>query len=407
MIVTSRVEGRRMEMVPKEEIEGRIDRFQSKLEQQNLDGAFIMQNADLFYFSGTIQKSVLFIPRNNEPLLMVMKSCQRAMDESPLKQIIPVKDIRETFSIIRDYGYSEVAALGLEMDVLPANYYLWFQKSLPESRWLDVSDQIRRIRMIKSPYEVAQIERAAVILDKGLRGITKIIAEGVTELEVDGYLNLMARREGHMGILRMRGFNKEMTYAHVLSGETGSTVSLCDTATGGTGTTPAMAQGAGFRRIKRNEPIGIDYGVGINGYLGDEFRTYVIGALSSHLEKVYDTARYILELLVREAKPGITCSYLYLLAEKEAERYGYEDFFMGHGEGKVKFIGHGIGLEIDEYPIFSPYSADKLEEGMVIALEPKFILPGQGIVGLEDDYVITSSGLRRLTLTDQGVMRIP
>jgi Xaa-Pro aminopeptidase len=167
-----------------------------------------------------------------------------------------------------------------------------------------------------------------------------------------------------------------------------------------------MAQGAGFRRIRRNEPIGIDYGIGINGYLGDEFRTYVVGELPENLQRAYGCAQEILNLMVQQARPGVPWSQLYFLAEKEAEKQGYADFFMGHGEGKVKFIGHGIGLEIDEYPIISPHFSDPLEEGMVIALEPKFIFPGQGVVGLEDDYVVTSSGLKRLTLTDQGVMGI-
>jgi Xaa-Pro aminopeptidase len=132
----------------------------------------------------------------------------------------------------------------------------------------------------------------------------------------------------------------------------------------------------------------------------------VIGELSSNLEKAYELARNILQLLIQEAKPGISWSHLYFLAEREATRHRYDDLFMGHGEGKVKFIGHGLGLEIDEYSILSPYFPDSLEEGMVAALEPKFIFPGQGVVGLEDDYVVTSSGLRRLTLTDQGVMKI-
>jgi Xaa-Pro dipeptidase len=395
-----------METVPREEIEARIAKFQTVLDARNLDGAFVIQNVDLFYFSGTIQKSLLFIPREREPLLMVVKSYERARRESPLEQIVPIKEMREAFDIIRDFRYHEIKALGLEMDVVPASCYLWFQRHLPEVLWVDVSNEIRRQRMIKSPYEVHNISRAAVILDKGLTGIREIISEGMTELEVDGYLNLIARREGHMGILRMRGFNQEMTYAHVLSGETGSTVSFCDTATGGVGTTPAMAQGAGFRRIRRNEPIGIDYGVGINGYLGDEFRTYVVGDLPANLQRAYGCAQEILHLLVEEARPGVPCSQLYFLAEKEAEKRGYADFFNGYGEGKVRFIGHGIGLEIDEYPIISPRFSDPLEEGMVMALEPKFIFPGQGVVGLEDDYVVTSSGLERLTLTDQGVMRI-
>ncbi|MBW2408977.1 MAG: aminopeptidase P family protein, partial [Deltaproteobacteria bacterium] len=159
-------------------------------------------------------------------------------------------------------------------------------------------------------------------------------------------------------------------------------------------------------RIKTNEPIGIDYGVAVNGYIGDQFRTYVIGALSDTLKKAHECSRNIHLLLSQEAKPGVSCSHLYNLALEMATENGYSDFFMGHGEGQVQFVGHGIGLEIDEYPLISPRYNGILEAGMVFALEPMFVLPKEGIVGLEDDYLVTSEGLRRLTLTEQAVVHI-
>ncbi|MBW2489477.1 MAG: aminopeptidase P family protein, partial [Deltaproteobacteria bacterium] len=93
-------------------------------------------------------------------------------------------------------------------------------------------------------------------------------------------------------------------------------------------------------------------------------------------------------------------------AAQKAEQEGLADFFMGYGEGQVKFIGHGIGLEIDEYPIISSRFEGQLENGMVLALEPKFVFPQTGVVGLEDDYVMTAEGLKRLTLTDQSLIQI-
>jgi Xaa-Pro dipeptidase len=395
-----------MERLEKEEIEARIAKIQSVLDARGLGGVFIVQNVDVYYFSGTIQNSVLFIPREGSPILLVSKSYQRAREESPLNEVIPVNHRRSILTVLGDYGHHTMEAVGLEMDVLPANYYLWFKNNFKGCRFLDFSQEIRRVRMIKSPYEIEQIRKAALILDRGFDEIRGVIQEGMTELEVDGHLALIARREGHMGILRMRGWNQEMTYAHVLSGENGAAISFCNTATGGTGNTPAMAQGASFRRIRRNEPIGIDYGIGVNGYLGDEFRTFVIGELPATLETAHDCSRRIHQVLVREARPGVSCSHLWILAENLVKGEGLEEYFMGHGEGKVKFIGHGLGLEIDEYPVISAEFAQELEEGMVIAIEPKFIFPGVGVVGLEDDYLVTSSGLKRLTLTEQAVIRL-
>jgi Xaa-Pro dipeptidase len=395
-----------METVPKAEIETRISRFQAQLAAASLDGAFILQNADLFYFSGTIQTAVLFVPSIGDPVLMVQKNHERARLESSLNHVIAVKNKNRIPQVLNDFEFDQITTAGLEMDVLPANLYLWFQQTLPQCRWTDVSGIIRKLRMLKSAYEIEQIEKAAAILHTGLTQIKSVIRVGMTELEIDGHLAMIARREGHMGTLRMRGWNQEMTYAHVLSGDSGSAVSLLNSPQGGTGNTPAMAQGAGFRRIKKNEPIGIDYGVAVNGYVGDQFRTYVIGDLSDPLKKAYACARDILALLTQKARVGVACAELYAAAAAKATEEGLGDFFMGYGEGQVKFIGHGIGLEIDEYPVISPRFGAVLEKDMVLALEPKFVFPHKGVVGLEDDYQVTSNGLKRLTRTDQALIQI-
>jgi Xaa-Pro dipeptidase len=395
-----------MEIVPKNEIEQRLRRFQAELAAIDLEGAFILQNADIFYFTGTIQSSVLFVPSQGQPILMVQKNLQRARNESGLNAIVPIKNKSQIPRVLGDFGWVQLSRAGLEMDVLPANLYLWFQKAISRCRWVDVSDCIRKLRMIKSVYEVEQIKRAATILHIGFAEIKKVIHAGMTELEIDGHLAMIARREGHMGTLRMRGWNQEMTYAHVLSGENGAVVSMLKSPHGGSGNTPAMAQGAGFRRIKPNEPIGIDYGVAINGYIGDMFRTFVIGKLCGSLEKAYSCAQEILALLAEKAQPGISCGQLYEAAVEKAVKEGLGDFFMGHGEGQVKFVGHGIGLEIDEYPIISPHFDGVLEAGMVLALEPKFVFPQKGLVGLEDDYLVTANGTERLAQTDQALIQI-
>ena len=395
-----------MHTVPYQEIHQRIGRFQAQLAARQLNGAFILQNADLYYFSGTIQSAVLFVPADGEPLLMVLKNLKRAELESSLENIIPVENKNIIPHILKDFGFSRLVQAGLEMDVLPTNMYLWFQQSLPQCGWKDISSLIRRLRMVKSDYEIEQIKKSAAVLHTGLTELKHIIREGITELEIDGHLAMIARREGHMGTLRMRGWNQEMTYAHVLAGDSGATVSLLNSPHGGTGNTPAMAQGAGFRKIGRNEPIGIDYGIAINGYIGDQFRTYVVGTLSERLKRAYACSQDILTILVGKARPGISCAELYEAAAQRAEQEGLADFFMGYGEGQVNFIGHGIGLEIDEYPIISPRFEGQLENGMVLALEPKFVFPQTGVVGLEDDYVMTAEGLKRLTLTDQSLIQI-
>jgi Xaa-Pro aminopeptidase len=392
--------------VQPQEIDQRLARFQTALAAHDLDGALLFQNVDIFYFSGTIQSSILFIPTQGDPLLMVQKGFERAREECPLKNIIAVNGRSSISNTLRDFGIHGPRRLGLEMDVLPAQLYLWLAETFAQWRFADVSLLVRTLRMIKSPYEIAQIRKAAAVLHQGFTEIQGFIREGVSELEIDGRLAFIARREGHMGILRMRGWNQEMTYAHVLSGDSGSVVTFLNSPHGGSGNTPAMAQGASFRQIKKNEPIGIDYGVGINGYLADQFRTFVIGELPPDLDRAHQCSREIHELFMREAKPEISCPELYAMAKDFASRRGLGDSFMGHGEGQVRFIGHGLGLEIDEFPVITPNFEGTLAEGMVIAFEPKFVFPGRGVVGMEDDYLVTPSGVERITLTDQILMKV-
>jgi Xaa-Pro aminopeptidase len=395
-----------MEKVQPQEIGQRLARFQADLAGHDLNGALLFQNVDIFYFSGTIQSSILFIPVTGDPVLMVQKGLERVKEECPLKNILSVNGRSSIRKMLGDFGIQGSQRLGLEMDVLPAQLYLWLTETFPDCTFVDVSLLIRRRRMIKSPYEIDQIRKAAAVLHQGFTEIQEFIREGVSELEIDGRLAFIARREGHMGILRMRGWNQEMTYAHVLSGDSGSVVTFLNSPHGGSGNTPAMAQGASFRQIRTNEPIGIDYGVGINGYLADQFRTFVIGELPPDLQKAHQCSREIHELFAEKAKPGIPCPELYAMAKDMALQRGLGDCFMGHGEGQVRFIGHGLGLEIDEFPIIAPNFEGSLAEGMVMAFEPKFVFPGRGVVGMEDDYLVTATGVERLTLTEQALITV-
>lgn len=392
---------RSVQEVPPEELRQRLMLFQTGLVAHDLDAALMFQNVDVYYFSGTIQSSVLFVPAHGDPILMVQKGLQRAKQECPFENVVAVSGKSDLSGTLNDFGIRQIDRLGIEMDVLPVYLYMRLSEFFPQCSFEDVSLVIRKQRMIKSRYETAQIRKAAAILHQGYMEIQGFVKEGVSELEIDGRLGFIARREGHMGILRMRGWNQEMTHAHVLSGDSGSVVTFLNSPHGGRGNTPAVAQGASFRRIRKNEPIGIDYGVGINGYLADQFRTFVIGTLPSDLGKAHQCSRQIHDLFVREAGPGVSCAHLYAMSKDFASRAGFGDYFMGHGEGQVRFIGHGIGLEIDELPVIAPNFEGALAQGMVIAFEPKFVFPGKGVVGMEDDYLITSSGVERLTLTEQ------
>jgi len=395
-----------MEPVPAEETAARLARFQQTLGEQGLDSALVLHNVGLYYYAGTVQTSFLRVPVRGEPLLLAIKSAERARRESPLERVVPLEGRRALPQALEAQGAPLAGRVGLELDVLPAAFFLWLQRTFPSCEWVDVSGLIRTQRMVKSDYEVAQIRRALEVEDRAFMDLTRFIREGMSELEVDGRLAMLGRTGGHQGIVRMRGWNQEMTYAHVLSGPNGDAASYLNSAHGGAGTCCAMPQGAGHRTIRRNEPIEVDYSVGINGYLGDQSRTYVIGDLPPSLQKAHDCSRRIHDRFAETAVPGVPCRDVYAAAAAEAERAGLAHAFMGHGPNQVRFVGHGIGLEVDELPILAPRFDLPLAPGMVLALEPKFVLPGEGAVGLEDDYLVTEDGVERLSLTPQAVLRV-
>ena len=313
---------------------------------------------------------------------------------------------RDIKRVLRKHGIDSPHAVGLEFDVLPVAHFVRFQKVFPDVSFSDVSFLIRRLRMVKTPFEIEQIEKAVGAAEKTLSKARECIREDVTELEVDGLLGGHARSQGDQGRLRMRGWNLEMLHSHVLCGKTAAISSFTETAIGGLGTTPAIAQGAGYKEIKPNEPILVDIGVGINGYVADLTRTFVIGELPERFYKGYKVIQEVEALAEAEIRPGLLCSRLYRDAVELAETRGFGEYFMGFGQGKVDFIGHGLGLEIDEIPVLAKRYHSPLEEGMVFAIEPKMVFPGEGAIGLENDYLVTSHGVRKLSQFDGGIIHL-
>jgi Xaa-Pro dipeptidase len=232
------------------------------------------------------------------------------------------------------------------------------------------------------------------------------LVEGMREVEFASILEKRARELGHQGILRMRGFNQELFYGHIFSGPDATVISHLDAPLGGKGMNPSVAQGAGLRTIRRGEPVVVDFVGNVGGYLIDQTRIMVIGDLDDEVEEGFGQARTIADAVVSAAAPGVLWSSLWDVATVTARDLGVTDRFMGPEGQQVRFVGHGIGLEVDEYPFLAPRLDLELEAGMVFALEPKIFHPGVGISGIEDTYLVTEEGLERLTVTEREIIRV-
>ena len=390
---------------PKSEIDARIHALQESLEHQGLDGALIVHHTNLFYLSGTSQSCHLFIPRSGRPLLMVRKSYQRALQESPLEQIIEVKSLKSIPGILQERGFA-LSTLGLELDVMPYNTWQFYTKIFRDVNLLDISDPIRKIRMIKSDHEIRLLQGACAVLDQVFAEVPAMVRPGMTEIELASLFEAGMRRRGYAGCSTMRAFNQDFFLGNLTSGASGAVPSYFDGPVGGCGLTPANnPHGAGWKTIAPGEIIYIDYTCLINGYTADGARMFALGSASEPMRRAHAAALSILERVTAMIRPGVICEDIYDQALAMAMDLGLQNHFMGIGSDRVRFIGHGVGLELDEYPVFAKGMKMALAPGMTFALEPKFVFP-EGAVGIENTYALQADGLRVLTHAPQDIVVI-
>lgn len=394
-----------MELTPRSELESRIARLQARLvAASDAEAVFIFQAADLFYFTGTTQDAWLVIGREGPPLLLVRRSLERARAESALEHILPLENPREIPRLLAGHGLGGLKRVGLEFDVLPVQQYARVGRLFPTMQFVDASALIREVRMVKSPYEIACIRRAAAIQDRMAAKLRDVVRPGMTELALAAEIEAEARRHGHQGIIRTRRFNMECFFGHLLSGENGAIPSWMETPTGGTGLSPAVGNGVGRRRIQPHEPILLDYAGACDGYHADQSRLFSLGALADDLVKAHQACLDILAEVLANLRPGAKAGEVFARAVALAERLGYADRFMNTGPAQVSFVGHGVGVELDEIPYLAAGTNLTIEAGMTLAVEPKIVFPGRGIVGVEDTVLVTTGDPEFLTVTPRELV---
>ncbi|MGE5228681.1 MAG: M24 family metallopeptidase, partial [Deltaproteobacteria bacterium] len=294
-------------LVPAAELAARIAGLQAALAGRELDAALLRQNADLYYFAGTVQQSYLYVPAEGEATLFVRKVAERARLESALGAIVALSSVDDLPSLVAERYGRLPARLGLELDVLPVTQFRRLEGLFPEAACEDVGRAVVRQRAVKSAWEIARIAVAAAVADEVGRLIPGLLEEGLTEVAFAGRVEAEARRLGHEGYIRMRGFNQEMFYGQLLTGVSGCVPSYLDTPLAGTGLSPSVAQGPGFRRIGRGEPVVFDFVPVRDGYMADFTRMYALGPVDPELLRVHDVALRVQEAATAAARPGAPC----------------------------------------------------------------------------------------------------
>lgn len=391
--------------VPYAELESRLRRFRDNMDNLNPDWKIcaIFSKINQFYLTGTMQNGVLIIPRDAEAIFYVRKSYRRAMDESKFPNIVPIKSFREVaehMEVSRDVVY-------VEKESLPLAHFERFNKHLgfKETRSLDLA--ILKTRVLKSDFEVELIKTAGSIHFEAMeKKAPALLREGISEAEFGGNLIREMIKLGHQGITRLSTYNSELYLGNISFGDSGNYYNSFDGPAGLRGFSAAVPLLGSFdRKLQKNSVALVDTGCCYCGYYSDKTTIYSLGKIP---DKAYDYHKKCVEIQNKTAellKPGETPASVYKKVLKTIDS-DFDENFMGFGPNKVKFLGHGIGLVIDEYPAIANGFNEEIRENMVFAIEPKKGLEGFGMVGIENTFLVTDKGGVSLSGDKDEIIRV-
>lgn len=389
--------------MPRIEIDRRLEKLKQRLLHGGFDGALLLHPADLVYFTGTAQQSILYVPPEGDELLFVTKSVERAHIDSPLERIYKLKHIGAFAAALEAHGIDMSGVTGIEADVLPVSIHRHFLRSFPNAEWVDATPLIQDIRAVKTPLEEECLRRAGSNLAGVFKEIGEYMRPGMSEYEADAEFLRLLRRRGDHSLNRIRRWNLEFVFGCVSSGPSAAFPIAFDGPVGYPGLSAATGVGSGRRKLRMGEPVLIDAVSGWDGYMADMTRIFHFGVPDPFW---IETQAFIIELnsyIEQHLAPGNLPSQIYTGVMKRVREAGFSEVFMGCGENQVRFIGHGIGLELDEPPVIAKRFDIPIAKGNCIAIEPKIIFPGRGGVGLENTYLITADGFEKLTPLDEDI----
>ncbi len=371
--------------IPKSETTSRTTRLQNLLRSEELDGALLMSVAELYYYSGIGSPGVVYVPTDGEPIRLSERNLNLVKTYSPLTDIRPLGRLSMLFDTLNVDSASQVA---IEGDVMPFSLVTFLQSRAKDTRLVDGSNLFRQIRSVKSDYEVDLMEKAATLVDESFEYCIEIADPEMTEIELALRLDTWMVERGHAGFITTRSFNMAMVqYSYVVSSG-GSALNTYFTPISGQGLSLKYTFGSSWRKLGRNRPFIVDTVGNCEGYLSDTTRTFVCGQFTPEIRDQLDALSQIRELIIRSMKPGNSLGELHNEVMHLSEELGIHDNFMGTNSDKVVFLGHGVGLELDELPIF--YSkGPPLSPGNTLACEPKIIVPGEILLGIEDTFAVT------------------
>lgn len=383
------------------ELKQRRDKIRVLMAQQGIDAALFTCNVNLIYTYGQVVSGYLYLPLNDSARLFIKRP-----NNIEGEHIRPIRKPEQLPDLLTEQGLPLPQRLMLEGDELSFNEYRRLAACFPSAEVLPCgSALVRQARSVKTELEIELFRRSGLAHAKAYAQIPTVYRPGMTDRELSIEIERLMRLEGNLGIFRVFGQSMEIFMGSLLAGDNAAAPSPYDFALGGEGMDPALPGGANNTPLQEGQSLMVDLGGNFYGYMGDMSRVFSIGRLPQQAYDAHQLCLDIQDAIADMARPGVVCEDLYNKAIDMVTRAGMADYFMGVGQ-KAKFIGHGIGLEINEAPVIAPRMKQELEPGMVFALEPKIVLPGVGPVGIENSWAVGAEGLEKLTICEESIIEL-
>ncbi len=388
-----------LEIIPREELEKRWKRLRDILhkEQPESKGMLLLSRVRIYWASGHFGTGMFWLPLEGEPFLFIRKGIERAKIESMVENIYEYRSFSDVFNLLEEFRTPMPDIISVEMGGT-----LWSMGKLIEKKFqgrtLLPGDHVVNIASAKkTPWEIEKLKLAG---ERHFKGICEIVPEkirvGMSEREIgkvvlDVYLSL-----GHSGIVRLHGVHEELFIGHISAGDSGIYPTCFNGPVGGRGMHASVPHfGYDGKVWKEGEVLIVDTLFSLEGYHTDKTQVFFAGSkedMPKEAQKAHEFCLMIQNECAKKLVPGVTCEEIYIFATQQAKKYGFEEGFMGLSKNKVPFIGHGIGLFVNEWPPIARKIKHPLEENMVIALEPKVGIQDFGMVGVENTFLVTPSG---------------
>jgi Xaa-Pro aminopeptidase len=378
----------------------RWERLQQRMRQTGADALVVGTNVNLLYLSGRIFMGYVYLPAEGAPWFFVRRPCGLTGPN-----VVEIRKPEQLSEILRDAGVACPKAMLFEGDDLTFSEWTRLGAVFAGAAVTNGSGLLRQSRSIKTPHEIRIMKKTGARHADVVMRFASVYEPGMTDQAWSIEMFRLMLQSGNLGLFRIAGGSMEGFMGTILAGDNGGAASPYDFALGGAGLHPSMPVGQCGVVMKEGMSVMVDIAGNFYGYLTDCTRTYAVGKLAPKACLAHQASIDIERALASAGKPGTRCEDLYNLALKMAADAGLADCFMGFAQ-KAKFVGHGTGLVINEQPVLGARSKDVLKADMCIALEPKFVIPGTGAVGVEDTFRVTPSGMENLTACDQALIAL-